>query len=84
MKSLLSLFLLVFVVLTMNALGHDQTEREKQGLKGRVKSVENYEIVFFGPEDNRSHGTKNLHSLSGYSSKGELLELWLLTNDANG
>jgi hypothetical protein len=81
---LFSILLLIYILCPYAAFADDKSEREERGLKGRVKSVEYYETVFWGPESDRSHGPRALRGLELYDRKGDLLEIWLLTNDSNG
>ena len=83
MKNFFLIVLFCFC-LFLQGTSQAQTEREKDGWKGNVRSVEIYEIVFWGLENDQKSGSRNLRGLSLYNRGGDLIVSWHLTNDANG
>ncbi len=81
-KILLSFILLTIPLITTHIQA--QTEREQNGLKGPVMSVETYETAFWVSENNRKSGSRNLAGLSLYARNGDLVVLWLFTNSGDG
>ncbi len=77
-------FVTVLLILLLCSLGFGKTELDRRGRKTKVKSVENFEVAYWGPDSDRRHGTRNLRGLSLYNRSGDLIVQWSLTNDSNG
>lgn len=83
MKTLFIL-LILFIFSTVAGFAQTETDLERYGLKGSVKKIESYEIDFWGPEDDRSRGTRNMSNITNFDRTGNILESISFTNDGNG
>jgi hypothetical protein len=83
MKNLL-ISLTLFIFCTVAAFAQTETDLARDDLKGSVKYIESYEIAFWGAEDERNHGTRNMEGIINFDRAGNILESIFFTNDSNG
>jgi hypothetical protein len=78
------IFLAIFLFCAVAAFPQNESDLERYGFKGSVKNVQSYEIHFWGAEDSRRQGSRNVSGILNFDRNGNILELMSFNNDGNG